>query len=826
MKTAIIGTGRMAQQHLACLRRLPGVEVVAVVDVVPGLAERVAQRCGIGAWFTDHRQMLDKVRPQIVHVVTPPATHFRLAMDAMEAGSHVFVEKPATLRYADMVELRHPAEACQRVLLEDHNYLFNRPVQRVLHLIESGRFGAVTHVEVMIGVNILAAGSPFVDPRPGNPWLSLPGGAITDFLPHLAYLAQAFVGPHRAVRTSWTKRDAASPLPSDEFRALVEAEKGTAELCFSSHAQPDAFWLRVYGTKMRATANLFESRLTVDRTWPGPRPLTPVLNGMSEAMSVSRSVVGSTWRKVRKGPGAYEGLAELLRRAYAAWASGSPAPISLQQIDQANRLVADMLSASNRMSAPPTACAQASTALTAPPPEAASAPQPATTRKDNGMRIAYLTNVYPRGNHSFIRREIAGVEADGFTVDRYSIQYSTEKLVDAWNISERNRTRHILSVGVKGLALASLKVLFTSPVKYFKALRLAAKIGWRSERGLARNLIYHAEACVFLQWLRQTGAQHIHAHFGTNSASVAMLTHALGGPPFSFTNHGPDEFDKPEFLGMTEKIARCAFTVAISCYGRSQLARWCPHEHWSKLKVVRCGLDSSFLDAPLDPVPDSRRFVSIGRFCEAKGFLLQIEAARILAAEGLDFEFLIIGDGYLRPELERRIKAWHLEKYVKLTPGWISSPDVLKEIKNSRGLAMASFGEGLPVAVMETLALARPVISTYIAGIPELVEPGVNGWLGPAGSAEVLAEAVRQSLRTPLDRLTEMGKAGARKVAWKHNSLIEAAKLGVFFRASIAAAAGQPVAEPAPESVPEPAPEAAPEAAAVGAVGAPVLVKA
>jgi predicted dehydrogenase/glycosyltransferase involved in cell wall biosynthesis len=802
---------------------MPGVEVAAVVDVLPGVAEQVAHRFGVGAWFTDHRQMLGQVKPQVVHVVTPPPTHFRLAMDALEAGAHVFVEKPVTVRYADLVELRHTAETCHRVLLEDHNYLFNRPVQRVLQLIESGHFGDVTHVEAMISVDILAPGSPFVAPRPGNPWVSLPGGAITDFLPHLAYLAQAFVGPYRAVRTSWTKRDLASPLPSDEFRALVEAQKGTAELCFSAHTRPDVFWLRVYGTKMRATVNLFESRLTIDRLRPGPRALTPLLNGMGEALGVTRSAVSGVWRKVRKGPGPYEGLGELLRRAYSAWADETAAPISLDQIDQANRLVAELLSDANRMS--PAVRGPASPMLPMPSPsEPASVPTPVpggitsnpseepaprydveseitlrSERKDNGMRIAYLTNVYPRGNHTFIRREIAGIEAEGFTVDRYSIQYSTEKLVDAWNISERNRTRHILSVGAKGLALASLKVLLTSPIRYFKALRLAAKIGWRSERGLARNLIYHAEACVFLQWMRQTGAQHMHAHFGTNSASVAMLTHALGGPPFSFTNHGPDEFDKPEFLGMSEKIARCAFTVAISHYGRSQLARWCPHEQWSKLQVVRCGVDRSFLDAPLDPVPHSKRFVSIGRYCEAKGFLLLIEAARELAAEGWDFEVLIIGDGDLRPEFERRIKNWGLEKHVKLTPGWISSPDVLKEIKASRGLAMASFGEGLPVAIMETLALGRPVISTYIAGIPELIEPGINGWLVPAGSAEALADAMRESLQTPLAQLTEMGRAGARAVARKHNSLVEASKLAKFFRASIAASANPGREEQVPD---------------------------
>ncbi len=412
------------------------------------------------------------------------------------------------------------------------------------------------------------------------------------------------------------------------------------------------------------------------------------------------------------------------------------------------------------------------------------------------MRIAYLTNVYPRGNHSFIRREIAGMEAQGFVVDRYSIQYSSENLVDEWNLAERRKTRPILSAGGKGLLVASLRALLTSPRKYISSMRLAAKVGWRSERGLLRNLIYQAEACVLLQWLRQTGATHIHAHFGTNSATVAMLTHELGGPPFSFTNHGPDEFDKPEFLGMTEKIKRCAFTVAITSYGRSQLARWCSYELWDKLRVVRCGVDASFLDKPLTPVPDVPRFVSIGRFCEAKGFLLLIEAVKQLKAQGKEVQVALLGEGPLRQEFESRIARWGLGNNVEIT-GWLSSPDVLKQIQNSRGLVMASFAEGLPVVIMEAMALGRPVISTYIAGIPELVEPGVNGWLVPAGSVEALAKAMSESLNTSAQDLTEMGRQGARAVAQRHNSMIEAAKLAAAVR-EVSAAAPKPVTSSQP----------------------------
>ena len=96
MKAALIGAGQIARQHLACLKTLPGVELAAICDLSPATAEAAAERYGIRAWFTDHRAMLEKARPDVVHVTTPPTSHFGLAMDSLDAGAHVIVEKPAT----------------------------------------------------------------------------------------------------------------------------------------------------------------------------------------------------------------------------------------------------------------------------------------------------------------------------------------------------------------------------------------------------------------------------------------------------------------------------------------------------------------------------------------------------------------------------------------------------------------------------------------------------------------------------------------------------------------------------------------------------------
>jgi predicted dehydrogenase len=336
VKAAIIGAGQIARQHLACLKTLPAVELAAICDLSPATAEAAAERYGARAWFTDHRAMLDKARPDVVHVTTPLTSHFVLALDSLEAGAHVIVEKPATSTFEELETLLQRAQEAGRHLVEDYNYVFNQAPQKILRSIAFGEFGAVTHVEILICLDILSP-SGFADPNSPHPALTLAGGAIADFLPHLASLAHRFVGPHRTAQTVWTKRKP-SLLPFDEFRALVDAERGTAALGFSSSSQPDAFWLRVYGERMQGTANLFETRLTFDGPRKVPKPLRPFFSGLEEGKTIRRAALATLLRKF-KGPGAYEGLWELLARTYRALADGSGLPVTASHVLEVNRMV-------------------------------------------------------------------------------------------------------------------------------------------------------------------------------------------------------------------------------------------------------------------------------------------------------------------------------------------------------------------------------------------------------------------------------------------------------------------------------------------------------
>ncbi len=165
--------------------------------------------------------------------------------------------------------------------------------------------------------------------------------------------------------------------------------------------------------------------------------------------------------------------------------------------------------------------------------------------------------------------------------------------------------------------------------------------------------MYLAEACELVHWCRQQGVDHLHVHFGTNPTEVALLARLIGGPAYSFTVHGPDEFDRPLGLHLREKIEAASHVVAISSYGRSQLYRWVGHSHWHKIQVVHCGLETSFFDPPpSEPFPTTPRLVCVGRLCEQKGQLLLLDAVRRLRDRGEDFHLVLAGDGEMRGELE------------------------------------------------------------------------------------------------------------------------------------------------------------------------------
>jgi glycosyltransferase involved in cell wall biosynthesis len=404
------------------------------------------------------------------------------------------------------------------------------------------------------------------------------------------------------------------------------------------------------------------------------------------------------------------------------------------------------------------------------------------------MRLAYLINRYPAVSHSFIRREIHALERLNHQVLRIALRGWAEELSDVTDETERKLTRYVLDQGPLPLAFAFIRVALTRPRRLSATLRLVWKIGRRAERPLIVHLIYLFEACRVLNWLKVEGIEHLHAHFGTNSAVVAMLVHSLGGPSWSFTAHGPEEFDKAQMIALAEKIQRASFVVAVSSFGRSQLFRQVTHDQWNKIEVVHCGIESTFYRQAVADGALPARLVCVGRLCEQKGQALLLDAAQRLAARGVMFELVLAGDGELRGAIEALIARYDLQDKVRIT-GWIGGDRVRDELAAARALVLPSFAEGLPVVIMEAMALRRPVISTFVAGIPELVVPGEHGWLVPAGDTEALADAMQACLDAPAEILESFGTAGYHRVRDRHDIDKEAAKLADHFQTAIAQSA-------------------------------------
>ena len=393
--------------------------------------------------------------------------------------------------------------------------------------------------------------------------------------------------------------------------------------------------------------------------------------------------------------------------------------------------------------------------------------------------VAYLINQYPLVSLTFIRREIHALERQGVSVERIAIRgWDNDSLVDALDIEERGKTQYVQQDGVGAVVGAMFKMAVRRPGAFFRSLKLAVSMSRNAVRPLPYHLIYLAQACRILPWLEEKNVRHLHAHFGTNPAEVACLVRSLGGPEYSFTIHGQDEIEGASRLHFPEKVGRSKFTVAVSAFCRAQIMREIPHADWPKMQIVHCGIEGDFFSDARTP-PEDPVFLSIARLSPEKGHLLALEAFAPLAKAHPKARLVFAGDGPMRETLEARIAELALQGQVDIL-GWVDSTRVRQEIDRATALVQPSFIEGLPLVIMEALARRLPVISTYVAGIPELVTPDV-GWLVPAGDVPALSRAMETVLTTDRQALEEMGRAGHARVGERHLIDNEAAKLARLF---------------------------------------------
>jgi colanic acid/amylovoran biosynthesis glycosyltransferase len=398
------------------------------------------------------------------------------------------------------------------------------------------------------------------------------------------------------------------------------------------------------------------------------------------------------------------------------------------------------------------------------------------------LRLGYLSGTYPQATDTFVRTEIRHLRALGHDVRTFSSHIPEDELLITDEVRrERAQTKYLLADGGLRLCRYTLLTAIRFPSRFLAAVRLAWALRSSGCREHLKRIVWLAEAAHLARSLRRCRVDHLHAHDSGAPTAVAVLASVLSGCPYSFTVHGPPELDMAGALRLAVKVKHAAFVVAVSNWTRGELLRWSDPEDWPRIRIVRCGVSPQFLQRADSPVGRDSRLVVVGNLVPRKGHLVLIDAVSALTSSGVALELVVIGDGPMRPEIEKSVARLGLQRSVTLR-GRVDEDDLRDAIRSSRALVMPSFAEGLPVAVMEALALGRPVIATHVGGIPDLVQTDVCGWLVPPGSVEALANAIRYVLLAPPSTLTRLGAAGAVRVRRDHNGAVEAAKLAQLFR--------------------------------------------
>ena len=401
-----------------------------------------------------------------------------------------------------------------------------------------------------------------------------------------------------------------------------------------------------------------------------------------------------------------------------------------------------------------------------------------------GLRIAYMTGEYPRATDTFIQREVAALRAGGVHVQTFSIRTPHNKEnVGPETEAEKGRTYYVFPPRPLKILGAHARLLFARPGAYFRAIKTALTIRPAGLKPLVWQGAYFVEAGVVADQVRQQKLSHLHNHFSNSSCSVAMLAAELGGFTFSFTMHGPAEFFEPHYWRIDEKIRRALFVACISHFCRSQAMIFGPQEKWDRMHIVHCGVDPALFE-PVTHAGVGTRLLFVGRLAGVKGLPMLLDAVAKVKLAHPGVKLAVAGDGPDRQRLVDQTKRLGIESNVEFL-GYRSQSQVRELLRQTDVFVMGSFAEGVPVVLMEALAAGVPVVATQIAGIPELVEPGVNGLLVPPGDAGSLAVAIEALMSDPAKR-SAFGSAGRAKVAAEFNIHREAARLGAILTSALA----------------------------------------
>ncbi len=384
--------------------------------------------------------------------------------------------------------------------------------------------------------------------------------------------------------------------------------------------------------------------------------------------------------------------------------------------------------------------------------------------------LAYLVSTYPTLSMIFVLREVLQLRELGFRIETASINPPDRPLdrLTAAEAAEARRTYCVKSHGLAGAVTAHLQTLFSNAAGYCRGLVLAIRLAGLDLRRLFFNFMYFTEALMVGQWMRRSDLHHLHVHLASQAASVGLFVRRVFGLGYSLTVHGPDEFYDAGRNYLTQKIAAVDFLCCISSFARSQMMKLSPYSDWRKLTVAPLGVDPHiFVPRPARPAPDRIDILCVGRLTPAKGQHVLISAVEKLALQDRRVRLRLVGNGPDENSLhEHAARIAHPDCVV--FEGAIDQDRIRDFYSTADIFCLPSFAEGLPVVLMEAMAMEIPCVSTQIAGIPELIRDGIDGLLVAPSDVDALAGALAKLMDDPSLR-ERIGKSGRTRILERYD---------------------------------------------------------
>jgi colanic acid/amylovoran biosynthesis glycosyltransferase len=401
--------------------------------------------------------------------------------------------------------------------------------------------------------------------------------------------------------------------------------------------------------------------------------------------------------------------------------------------------------------------------------------------------VAYVLTHHPRVALTFIAAEMMHLQRLGIDVAPISMNACSDADVAMpGGRIERDRTFYIKQAGARRAIVAVGRLAVQRPLGFARLTVRAMRSGGTDLRAIAWRLFHLVEGVLVADHCRAQGIRHVHAHFGQSPASIAWFAAESGNLTepgrwtWSFTIHGFQDFVNEQDSRLDLKTASASFVVCVSDFTRSQLMRITAPTSWSKYHIVRCGVDlRNFVPRATEPDNEPPCVVIVARISPEKGHVVLLHALSILSGRGVAVSVQMIGGGPFRSELHAEALAAGLDHLIEFV-GELEPQEVIERLARADVFCLPSFAEGLPVSIMEAMAVGVPVVSTYIGGIPELAIDGRTALTVPAGNAAALADAIQRMIENP-DLRARLAAAARGEIERSYQSAANVTRLAELF---------------------------------------------